>query len=98
MRTSQTETVEIAIPRFWCRLLRRPIAFYSVAALTGVSITFVPLALFQLGRSGAFGFDWRVLGCFFVVYMVPLVYIRLGGPVLNELWKGRGVEGRPSES
>lgn len=98
MRTTEVERVEIALPRFWFRLLQRPVVFYTVAVLTGVSVTFVPLALFRLGRSGAFGLDWRVLGCFLVVYLVPLVYIRLGGPVLNEVWKGRGVGGKLPES
>ncbi len=90
MRTSEVERVEISLPRFWFRLLQRPLAYYTVAALTGVSITFVPLSLFWLGRSGASYRDWRVLACFLVVYSVPLVYVRLGGPVLKEVWEGRG--------
>ena len=89
MRTSQVERVEIVLPKFWFRLLQRPLAYYTVAALTGVSITFVPLSLFWLGRSGASYRDWRVLACFLVVYLVPLVYVLLGGPVLKEVWKAR---------
>ena len=96
MSTSQVETVEIVLPRFWFRLLQRPLAYHTVATLTGVSFTFVPLSLFWLGRSGASYHDWRVIGCFLVVFLVPLVYVHLGGPVLKEVWKDRGAATGPA--
>lgn len=83
------ETVEVRVPRFWFRAVRPAPVKYSLAALTGVSVSFAPLLLFFLGSSGARMFDWRVLTCLGAAYLVPFVYLRFGGLVLAEIWKAR---------
>lgn len=77
----------------WLRLVGTSWVYYPVTALTGVSVTFAPLFLYQLGRADAALGDWRVLLCFLQVVLVPLVYFRLGAPVLRwarESHKARG--------
>lgn len=84
------EAVQVRVPRFWFRAFRPAPVKYSLAALTGVSISFAPLLLYFLGSSAAEMFDWRVLTCLGVAYVVPFVYLRFGGLVLGEIWKTDG--------
>ena len=79
--------VDVEVPLRWYRLVQRPVVFWSTIALGGVSITFAPLALYGLGRSGVA--DWRVAICFGVVYLVPLVFIKLGMPVVQHAYRHR---------
>jgi hypothetical protein len=51
-------------------------------ALTGVSVSFCPLSLYQLGRDGVDITDWRVLTDFAVIFLVPGVFMSFGAPVI----------------
>jgi hypothetical protein len=83
------ESIQVRIPKGLYRAVQQPLVFYSLTALTGVSITFSPLGLFFLGSWGARVFDVRVLLCFLVTYLIPFVYILLGRPVLAQAWQAR---------
>lgn len=65
-----------------------------IGALTGVSVTFIPCTLFELGRSQATYRDLRVQLCLAVIYLVPAFYIHVGGRVIFALLehsrRGRG--------
>lgn len=78
------DDIVIRIPAVWARRVQSPL-MWLVSALTGVSITFVPLSLFQLGRSGETFANPLVWVCFVVIYAVPLFYIRLAGVILKQL-------------
>ncbi len=78
------ERITVDIKGYWARLIRSPL-YWVVAALTGVSITFCPLFLYQFGRAGADFTDWRVLGCFAIGYFVPMVHFGLASPVMKQL-------------
>ena len=78
------ERVTVELEPLWTRLIRSP-AFFVIAALTGVSITFCPLFLFRFGQDGIAITDWRVLTCFAIGYLVPIVHFRLAGAVMRAL-------------
>jgi hypothetical protein len=61
--------------------------YLVVAALTGVSITFAPLFLFQLGQGGATIGNPRVLLCFFAIYLVPLFYMAFARPLIAQIYR-----------
>jgi hypothetical protein len=93
MLKGPVETVQVDVSSWLLRAMRfRPLSLV-VGSLTGVSITFSPFWLFMLGRGGASLGDWRVLCCFMVTYLVPMVYIGFGGPVLQVAWKRRSAPG-----
>ena len=79
-------TVTVQISEVWVRRLNSPV-FYVVGALTGVSVTFAPLALLWLGIYN----QWNVLtvsgaaACFLMIYLVPLFYMRLAGQVIRQV-------------
>ena len=89
MTNGSVERIQVDVSRRLFRAMQfRPLALL-VGALTGVSITFSPALLFYLGSQGAPFLDWRVIACFAVTYLVPLVYVRFGGAVLQVAWKRR---------
>jgi len=89
MLKGPVETIQINVSRRLFRAMQfRPLALL-VGALTGVSVTLSPAYLFMLGRDGASFGDWRVLTCLMVTYLIPLVYMRFGGPVVEVAWKRR---------
>jgi hypothetical protein len=59
--------------------------------LTGVAVSFAPLFLYWCGQGKPFHDDeWFVMPlCFAVIFLVPLVYFRLGSEVAKELRKKR---------
>ena len=69
-------SMRIELPEGWLRFVRSQ-ATVLVTALTCLSLTFAPLALFNLGKAGVDSRDPRVIACFAVIVLVPLVYIRL---------------------
>jgi len=90
-RRRAVQVLQVAVPRRLFRLLQfRPLALV-VGALTGVSVTAVPVILFWLGHEGARFWDWRTLLCLAVIYLVPFVYVKLGSPVLAVAygWRAR---------
>ena len=87
------ETIEVRAPRFWFRAVRPAPVKYSLAVLTGVSISFAPLFLYFLGSSGTRMFDWRVLTCLAVAWVIPMTFMRFGGYVLSEIWKTPSSDG-----
>lgn len=78
--------VTVEIDHRWVRIARSPIYFIA-DALAGCSVTFAPLFLY-LSAKGTFypGYEWIIVPlCFVVIYLVPLLYFRLGNVVAKEL-------------
>ena len=88
----RTVAVTADVPRDAYWIAQKSVLFFTVAALTGVSITFSPLFLYQLGREGVGWSDWRLWACFGVTYLVPMFYMRIGGAVATQAWKDRKKE------
>jgi hypothetical protein len=87
MLNAQVDSVQIEVPRRLFRAMHwRPLNLL-VSALTGVSVSFCPLFLYELGSAKVSFWDWRVLGNFAVIVLVPGVYMRFGAPVLARAWK-----------
>src|SRR3954452_23346283 len=86
MLNTQADTVQIAVPRKLFRAMQSRPLNLLVSALTGVSVSFCPLSLYELGSAKVSFWDWRVLGNFAVIVLVPGVYMRFGAPVLAQAW------------
>lgn len=69
-------SMRIELSEGWMKFVRSQATVF-VTALTCLSLTFAPLALFNLGKAGLDYRDPRVLACFAVIVLVPLVYVRL---------------------
>jgi hypothetical protein len=69
-------SMRIELSEGWLKFLRSPVMVF-ITALTCLSLTFAPLGLFRLGKAGADYRDPRVFACFAVIFLVPLVYVRL---------------------
>ena len=82
------DKVTVEVDSLLVRIVRSP-AFYIVTTLQGVSVSFAPLFLYWSGQGKFFhGYErFIVPSCFAVICLVPLVYFRLGGAVINELRK-----------
>jgi hypothetical protein len=77
------DTVQIEVPRWLFRAMQwRPLNLF-VAALTGVSVSFCPLSLYELGTARVPFLGWRVLSNFAVILLVSFVYVSFGAPVLG---------------
>ncbi len=89
MWNAPADTVQIEVPHrlFWA-MHWRPLNLL-VAAFTGVSVSFCPLFLYQLGFARVPLWDWRVLTNVAVIFLVPGVYINFEAPVLARAWKRR---------
>ena len=84
-------TVIVEIDSGWVKFVRSP-AFIVVSALSGVSVSFAPYFLYLSGQGKFYhGHGLVVPLCFAVTYLVPLVYMRIGGAVIKELRKNEKV-------
>jgi hypothetical protein len=81
------ETVSVQVDSKWARIIRSPI-YWVVTALTGVSVTFFPAYLLELGRNGHTFFDWQVLLLWITTVAVTVVHFRLSTPVIRALRTG----------
>jgi hypothetical protein len=80
------DEITVTVPRRWIRLVNSPLML-AIGSLTGVSVSFVPGLLFDLGRAQA-GYDnpWVWL-CFAIIYFVPGFYIYIAARVLGQVYK-----------
>ncbi len=80
------EKVTIEINARWGRLVRSPVMLV-IAALQGISITMAPLFLYWSGKGEFYpqNSQWLVPLLFAIVYLVPLFYFFIGGPVVKAL-------------
>lgn len=69
-------SMRIELSEGWMKFVRSQATVF-LTALTCLSLTFAPLALFNLGKAGLDYRDPRVIACFAVIVLVPLVYVRL---------------------
>lgn len=76
--------LQIELSEKWLRFVRSPL-MVLVTALTGLALTFAPAALYTLGKAGAGYSDPRVIACFAVIVLVPLVYVRLATVFIGQL-------------
>jgi len=82
-------TVTVEIDPFWVKIVSSPI-YFLLSALQGVSVTFAALYLYWSGQGKFSGYEWFTVPlCAAVICLVPLVYFRLGHPVIKELRKHR---------
>ena len=80
-------TVTVNVDDRLAKLVRSPL-FGVVAALQGVSITFAPLFLYWSGQGKFRGYEWLVVPlCLAMIFLIPLVFFRLGNAVVGELRK-----------
>ena len=70
------QSVQVELPEHWVKLARSPLAVV-ITALTCLSLTFVPMFLFVLGKEGVSYLDPRVILCFALIFLAPMVYLRL---------------------
>jgi hypothetical protein len=80
------EKVTIEMNSTLAKIARSPL-YFVIGALQGVSVSFAPLFLYWSGKGGyCRGYEWIVVPlCFAVIFLVPLFYFRLAGPVIKEL-------------
>ena len=76
--------LQIELPEKWLRFVRSPM-MVLLTALTCLALTFAPAALYTLGKAGANYSDPRVIACFAVIALVPLVYVRLATLFISQL-------------
>ncbi len=76
--------MRIELSEGWLKFVRSQ-AMVFMTALTCLSLTFAPMALFRLGKAGADYRDPRVIACFAVIVLVPLVYVRLATLFIKQL-------------
>lgn len=69
-------SMRIELSEGWMKFVRSQATVF-LTGLTCLSLTFAPLALFNLGKAGVDYRDPRVIACFAVIVLVPLVYVRL---------------------
>ena len=80
-------TLVVEIDSKWVKVVQSP-AYWIVAPLTGVAITFAPLLLYWCGKGTFFpGTEWIVPLCFATIYLVGIFYIALGSTVVAALRK-----------
>jgi|ERR1051325_2412383 len=78
------ENVVVKLSHPWVKFARSPFVV-AVTALTCLSLAFVPVFLFQLGKTGVTYADPRVILCFAAIFLVPLVYIRFAALCLSQV-------------
>lgn len=78
------EIVTVEVGKVTARIARSPF-YWAIVALTGVSITLAPLAVYNAGKAGKDISDPSVLVYVCIIYLVPLFYMRLGSPVADKL-------------
>ena len=77
-------SLQIELTEKWLRFIRSPMLVF-VTALTCLALTFAPAALYSLGKAGASYSDPRVIACFGVIVLVPLIYVRLATLFIGQL-------------
>ena len=87
--------VSVVIPAKWVRRARSPWV-WVIASLTGVSVTFAPMALYFMGRAKAGVLNPFLWICVATVYLVPFFYMGLASVVLGQLWREPG--GKPGSA
>jgi hypothetical protein len=82
------DKVTIQIDSKWVKEIHSP-KFKVVATLQGVSVSFAPFFLYVSGKDQfLLGYGWIVgLMCFAIINFVGLFYMRLGGAVIEELFR-----------
>ncbi len=80
------ERVTVEIDSTWAKIARSPL-YFVFAALQGVSVSFAPLFLYWSDKGKFYqGYEWIVVpSCFAVIWLIPVFYFRLAGPVIKEL-------------
>jgi hypothetical protein len=98
--TTPADYVTVKVDAKWLRRVQSPFVMGPIAALTGVSITFAPLALLWCGQAEQFGLvEWIVAPiCFLTIYLVPGFYMRLAHEVMAELLKSRTEQGQEASA
>ena len=98
--------VSIEVDSKWVKIVRSPL-YWIVASLSGVAFSFVPLALYVIGKGGISSShvllprwsDWFTVPlCVAIIYLVSLFYMRLGSEVmaaLRKLPKSEAYESKP---
>ena len=81
--------VIVTIDAKWVKRVRSP-AFWVIGALTWVSVTFIPLYLFFLGKEDASFGDARVLICLAIIYIIPSFYMHFSGGILRQIHRSKG--------
>lgn len=77
-------SMQIELSERWLKFVRSQ-AMVFMTGLTCLSLTFAPLALFNLGKAGVDYRDPRVIACFAVIVLMPLVYLRLATLFIRQL-------------
>ena len=77
-------SMRIELSEKWLKFVKSPATVF-VAGLTCLSLTFAPVLLFNLGKAGVDYRDPRVIVCFAVILLVPLVYVRLATLFIKQL-------------
>lgn len=89
-------SMRIELTEGWLKFVTSQVMVF-MTALTCLSLTFAPMALFRLGKAGADYRDPRVIACFAVIVLVPLIYVRLATLFIKQLRVASG-ESMPSVS
>jgi hypothetical protein len=77
--------VSVEIDSRWVKVARSP-AYFGIAALQGISVSFAPLFLYWSGRGYFAGLEWLVVPlCFAIILVVSVFYFQLGGAVIRQL-------------
>ena len=80
-------TLVVEIDSKWVKVVQSP-AYWIVAALQGVSLTFAPLFLYWCGRGWFGGSKWIVmLLCFATILLVGMFNAALAGTMVAALRK-----------
>ncbi len=89
-REPDSGKVWVQIDHRWVRRVKSPVHLF-VQALTGVALTFAPMALFSAGRMKILEpYQWPIAGvCFTVIFLVPSWYMWLSRDVLKQLHEMR---------
>lgn len=77
-------SMRIELSEGWLKFIRSQ-ATVLVPIVTCLTLTFGPLALFNLGKAGVDYRDPRVIACFAMIVLVPLVYVRLATLFIKQL-------------
>ena len=76
--------VVVQIPDRWQRFANSRL-LVVVTALTCLSLSFAPVFLFQLAKTGVTYTDPRVIVCFASIVLLPLIYLRLATVCIKQL-------------
>ena len=77
-------SMRIELSEGWLKFVRSQ-ATVLLAGVTCLSLTFAPVMLFNLGKAGVDYRDPRVIACFSVIVLAPLVYVRLATLFIKQL-------------